>query len=180
MRPYDVGAAGESAAVERPRVEVRGKFLWSGATKFFMRGVSYGPFQPDAMGSPFPSAEQINQDMALLGLAMRQANDSRANDLVKQLEASIQSDQATIYSAQIQLDYSRIRRVHPGQHGHVHAHQVAQQHRRQHALEAALAGGVHLEGGRADALTAHGIDEDDVRAPLRTTASRRRTSPTRR
>ena len=69
MRPYDVESAGESAAVEHPRVEVHGKFLWSGATKFFMRGVSYGPFQPDAMGSPFPSAEQINQDLAL----MRQA-----------------------------------------------------------------------------------------------------------
>jgi O-antigen biosynthesis protein len=69
MRPYDVGSAGDPAAVEHPRVEVRGKFLWSGATKFFIRGVSYGPFQPDAMGSPFPSAEQINQDLAL----MRQA-----------------------------------------------------------------------------------------------------------
>jgi hypothetical protein len=69
MRPYDVGSAGDPAAVEHPRVEVRGKFLWSGATKFFMRGVSYGPFQPDAMGSPFPSAAQINQDLAL----MRQA-----------------------------------------------------------------------------------------------------------
>ncbi len=32
-----------------------------------------------------------------------------ARALVKQLEASIQSDQAAIYSAQIQLDYSRIR-----------------------------------------------------------------------
>jgi O-antigen biosynthesis protein len=69
MRPYDVESVGASAAVEHLRVEVRGKFLWSGTTKFFMRGVSYGPFQPDAMGSPFPSAEQINQDFAL----MRQA-----------------------------------------------------------------------------------------------------------
>jgi O-antigen biosynthesis protein len=69
MRPFDVGSAGEPVAVEHPRIEVRGKFLWSGTTKFFLRGVSYGPFQPDAMGSPFPSAEQINQDLAL----MRQA-----------------------------------------------------------------------------------------------------------
>jgi O-antigen biosynthesis protein len=69
MCPNDVESAGESAAVEHPRVEVHGKFLWSGATKFFVRGVSYGPFQPDAMGSPFPSGEQINQDLAL----MRQA-----------------------------------------------------------------------------------------------------------
>ncbi len=64
-----VESAGEAASVEHVRVEVRGKFLWLGTTKFFMRGVSYGPFQPDAMGSPFPSAEQIQQDFAL----MRQA-----------------------------------------------------------------------------------------------------------
>jgi O-antigen biosynthesis protein len=69
MRSNDVGSAGEPGAVEHPRVEVHGKFLWSGTTKFFVRGVSYGPFQSDAMGSPFPSAERINQDLAL----MRQA-----------------------------------------------------------------------------------------------------------
>jgi O-antigen biosynthesis protein len=69
MRPNDVESAGEPGAVEHPRVEVHGKFLWSGTTKFFVRGVSYGPFQSDAMGSPFPSAERINQDLAL----MRQA-----------------------------------------------------------------------------------------------------------
>ena len=69
MSPHDLESSGEAAPAEHPRVEVRGKFLWSGTTKFFMRGVSYGPFQPDAMGSPFPSAEQINHDFAL----MRQA-----------------------------------------------------------------------------------------------------------
>jgi multidrug efflux system membrane fusion protein len=40
-------------------------------------------------------------------IATQQLDTARA--LVKQLEASIQSDQAAIYSAQIQLDYSRIR-----------------------------------------------------------------------
>jgi membrane fusion protein, multidrug efflux system len=40
-------------------------------------------------------------------VSSQQLDTTRA--LVKQLEASIQSDQATIYSAQIQLDYSRIR-----------------------------------------------------------------------
>jgi glycosyltransferase involved in cell wall biosynthesis len=69
MRSDGLESAGETASLEHVRVEVRGKFLWLGATKFFMRGVSYGPFQPDAMGSPFPSAEQIQQDFAL----MRQA-----------------------------------------------------------------------------------------------------------
>jgi cellulose synthase/poly-beta-1,6-N-acetylglucosamine synthase-like glycosyltransferase len=69
MRSNDSEAAGESASDGSVRVEVRGKFLWVGATKFFLRGVAYGPFPPDAMGSPFPSAEQIQQDFAL----MRQA-----------------------------------------------------------------------------------------------------------
>ncbi|MBV9971254.1 MAG: efflux RND transporter periplasmic adaptor subunit, partial [Xanthobacteraceae bacterium] len=40
-------------------------------------------------------------------VASQQLDTTRA--LVKQLEASIQSDQATVYSAQIQLDYSHIR-----------------------------------------------------------------------
>ena len=40
-------------------------------------------------------------------VSSQQLDTTRA--LVKQLEASIQSDQAAIYSAQIQLDYSRIR-----------------------------------------------------------------------
>jgi O-antigen biosynthesis protein len=69
MRPYGLESAGECAITQQSRLEVRGKFLWLGATKFFLRGISYGPFQPDTTGSPFPSAEQINQDFAL----MRQA-----------------------------------------------------------------------------------------------------------
>jgi multidrug efflux system membrane fusion protein len=46
--------------------------------------------------------------LAATGAVSSQQLDT-ARALVKQLEASIQSDQATIYSAQIQLDYSRIR-----------------------------------------------------------------------
>lgn len=62
-------SAEEPAAVAPSRPEVLGKFLWLGTTKFFIRGVSYGPFQPDAMGCPFPSVEHLNQDFA----GMRQA-----------------------------------------------------------------------------------------------------------
>jgi multidrug efflux system membrane fusion protein len=46
--------------------------------------------------------------LAATGAVSTQQLDT-ARALVKQLEASIQSDQATIYSAQVQLDYSRIR-----------------------------------------------------------------------
>jgi len=66
---YDSESAETIAAAEVTRPEVRGKFLWAGATKFFIRGVSYGPFQADSMGCPFPGAGQISQDFA----RMRQA-----------------------------------------------------------------------------------------------------------
>jgi multidrug efflux system membrane fusion protein len=46
--------------------------------------------------------------LAPSGAATTQQLDT-ARSLVKQLEASIQSDQAAIFSAQVQLDYSRIR-----------------------------------------------------------------------
>jgi multidrug efflux system membrane fusion protein len=46
--------------------------------------------------------------LAATGAVSKQQLDT-TQALVKQLEASIQSDQASIYSAQIQLDYSRIR-----------------------------------------------------------------------
>ena len=69
MRLYGVESEGESAAVAPARPEVRGKFLWTGTTKFFVRGVSYGPFQPDSTGCPFPGDEQMGQDFA----RMRQA-----------------------------------------------------------------------------------------------------------
>jgi len=69
MRLYGVESEGEAAAVEPARPEVRGKFLWTGTTKFFVRGVSYGPFQPDSTGCPFPGDAQMSQDFA----RMRQA-----------------------------------------------------------------------------------------------------------
>lgn len=50
----------------RPRVTVDGKFFRRGAEKFFVKGVTYGPFAPNAQGEPFASPEKTAQDFALI------------------------------------------------------------------------------------------------------------------
>ena len=51
-------------AVSEPRVTVDGKFFRLGAAKFYAKGVSYGPFAPNAAGFPFASPEQTDTDLA--------------------------------------------------------------------------------------------------------------------
>ena len=48
----------------RPRAS--GKFLFRGAEKFFLRGVSYGPFAVAAHGAPFPERDLVRRDFALM------------------------------------------------------------------------------------------------------------------
>lgn len=50
------------AASSRPRVSVSGKFFRVGEKKFCVKGLAYGPFTPDAMGSRFASPEQTAKD----------------------------------------------------------------------------------------------------------------------
>ena len=47
------------------RVTVDGKFFRLGEKKFFVKGVSYGPFAPDASGACFASPERTALDFAL-------------------------------------------------------------------------------------------------------------------
>ena len=44
------------------RVRVRGKFLFAGGDKLYIRGVTYGTFHPDATGAQFPPRRQVDQD----------------------------------------------------------------------------------------------------------------------
>ena len=46
------------------RVAVAGKFLARGGTKFFLNGVSYGPFAPNTRSEPFPDDDQLARDFA--------------------------------------------------------------------------------------------------------------------
>ena len=50
----------------RARLEVRGKFFFSGEDKVTLRGVTYGPFAPDAAGYQFPAPEVVERDFILM------------------------------------------------------------------------------------------------------------------
>ena len=52
------------AASSAPRVSVDGKFFRLGENKFYVKGVAYGPFAPNAAGQPFASPEQSARDLA--------------------------------------------------------------------------------------------------------------------
>ena len=47
-----------------PRAIVDGKFFRVGEKKFYVKGVAYGPFAPNAAGQPFASPEQTTSDFA--------------------------------------------------------------------------------------------------------------------
>ena len=52
------------AASSPPRAVVDGKFFRLGEEKFYVKGIAYGPFAPDAQGRPFASPEQTARDLA--------------------------------------------------------------------------------------------------------------------
>ena len=53
-----------AVAPSQARVSVDGKFFRLGAKKFYVKGVVYGPFPPNAAGQPFASVEQTAIDFA--------------------------------------------------------------------------------------------------------------------
>jgi len=55
-----------SITVLRSRPSVRGKFLFMGGRKFYVRGVSYGTFRPDESGEEYTDLETIERDFALM------------------------------------------------------------------------------------------------------------------
>ncbi len=57
--------------VEDVRPRVQGKFLYVGEDKFYICGVTYGPFRPEEDGSEYHTPEQVERDftqMASMGL----------------------------------------------------------------------------------------------------------------
>src|SRR2546421_8383962 len=61
----DIFRASTSPCVpEFVRPHVRGKFLFAGDEKFYVRGVSYGAFQPDASGHEYHDPNVIERDFA--------------------------------------------------------------------------------------------------------------------
>jgi O-antigen biosynthesis protein len=52
--------------VRAQRPESRGKFLYVGDEKLYVRGVTYGTFRPNVDGDPYPSPAKANRDFALM------------------------------------------------------------------------------------------------------------------
>jgi glycosyltransferase involved in cell wall biosynthesis len=48
------------------RPEVRGKFLFIGKEKYWVKGVTYGTFRPDDQGEQYPPRETVAQDFACM------------------------------------------------------------------------------------------------------------------
>ena len=44
------------------RLQVRGKFLFAGDEKFYVRGVTYGPFPPERDGSEYHDPASVERD----------------------------------------------------------------------------------------------------------------------
>lgn len=61
---FEVPVSSSPAIGPRPRV--RGKFIFVGTEKFFVRGVTYGTFHPDKNGDEFPPAEMVDRDFLLM------------------------------------------------------------------------------------------------------------------
>jgi GT2 family glycosyltransferase len=57
-------AAARALAPARP--EARGKFLFAAGEKLYVRGVTYGAFEPDADGSEYHDLEVVERDFALM------------------------------------------------------------------------------------------------------------------
>ncbi len=48
------------------RIRPAAKFFFDGDSKFFVKGVTYGPFKPDADGNYVGRPEQVDADLALM------------------------------------------------------------------------------------------------------------------
>src|ERR1700739_1102569 len=57
---------GTGAVRENLRIRAVAKFFFEGEQKFFVKGVTYGPFKPDAEGNYFGRPEQVEIDLALM------------------------------------------------------------------------------------------------------------------
>ena len=65
-RPLVVAPAPPQEQVAQDRPSVRGKFLYAGAEKLLLRGVTYGTFGPDDEGRQFPAPQVVRADFAVM------------------------------------------------------------------------------------------------------------------
>lgn len=62
-----VSVAPAPAATDLPRLEVKAKFFFEGDQKFYLQGVTYGPFRPATKGGDhLPTPEKVSVDFGLM------------------------------------------------------------------------------------------------------------------
>src|SRR5439155_14057252 len=59
-------AIAASSAHARGRPQARGKFIFAGDEKVYVRGVVYGAFRPDANGREYQDVAAIERDFAIM------------------------------------------------------------------------------------------------------------------
>ena len=65
-RPVLRPATGSYRVVSLARPQVRGKSLYTGKSKFFIKGVTYGPFPKNSRGHQLPEPEDMRRDFQLM------------------------------------------------------------------------------------------------------------------
>jgi len=48
------------------RISIKGKFLYAGKQKFYVKGVTYGTFKPDESNNQFPQQSIVEKDFFLM------------------------------------------------------------------------------------------------------------------
>ena len=69
MQPVETAVAARQpahAGADSAAIRVQGKFFFAGAEKFFVKGVTYGPFAPGPHGAQFPERETVIRDFRLM------------------------------------------------------------------------------------------------------------------
>ena len=54
----------DMTSITNSRIRPVAKFFFEGDRKFFVKGVTYGPFKPDAEGNYLGRPEQVDSDLA--------------------------------------------------------------------------------------------------------------------
>src|SRR5207244_4262736 len=67
--PFPPERVPSDRAIEPARVRAGGKFLFVGDEKLYVRGVTYGAFQPDADGHEYHDLAMVERDMAQIAAA---------------------------------------------------------------------------------------------------------------
>jgi GT2 family glycosyltransferase len=62
------GPESARSSISTSRISRRGKFLFDGEEKLYVRGVTYGAFRPDGVGREYQDLEQIERDFACMAV----------------------------------------------------------------------------------------------------------------